>query len=555
MNIANRKWAIRKFQPFSEDIRDIEGQNFNARYFDRFFLIGTSKEDWTRIAKELQQKLTDEVIEEAIKELPPEGYDVTGEEIIATLKVRRDKLVEFAHLYYDVLAKEISIPGTLKDDFFEVIRNVDGSVEVNVYPRKKGKKKKSERYYHRVFYPEETKEIRLYGIEGNDEYIIKGEAKKSILVRIVAGFQKDKIEDKSNVSGLRKMTKIYDTEGKNKFELGSEARLKTMPEISAYDFDRKDFVHDKVAPAVSIGFNVNDGFYIGPGINVVKQGFKKAPYSQKHKLTANYAFGSEGFNIYYDFDYIDLIGKADLTGMLRINNPLIYQYFGAGNQIDVEDDDLEINSVRMNNYQFTPGLKFTSKSQSQSLTLVGQYQRATFDMVPVLDIDSWQLENQNFVGAGFNYTFSNKDHETYPSRGIELKANALWNTSVTDYNFEYVKLLCELRFYLPVSFMRKQTTFNVRTGVEHNVGDYAFFQASFLNGFSNFRGVQRNRFAGRTSSYTNADLRASLFKVRNYVAPFDVGILGHSDVARVFEDGENSDKWYFSYGGGVFLNI
>lgn len=37
MSIANRKWLIRKFQPFAEDVRDIAGLNFNARYFDRSF--------------------------------------------------------------------------------------------------------------------------------------------------------------------------------------------------------------------------------------------------------------------------------------------------------------------------------------------------------------------------------------------------------------------------------------------------------------------------------------------------------------------------------------
>ncbi|MGB1032580.1 MAG: hypothetical protein ACPGWM_08185, partial [Flavobacteriales bacterium] len=213
--IANRKWLLRKFQPFDDDVRDIYGLSFNARYFDRSFLIEATKEDWIKAAEHIRTKLTDEIIKESINQLPKEGFDLTGEEIIATLIARRDNLLAFANEAYGILAKEVSIPGTLKDDFFEVIRYDDGSVEVNVYPRKKGQKVKKKRFYHRIFNKEETDEIRLYGLEGNDEYKIEGKVKKSILVRIISGFQKDNIQDKSRVNGLKKMTIVYETKGKN----------------------------------------------------------------------------------------------------------------------------------------------------------------------------------------------------------------------------------------------------------------------------------------------------------------------------------------------------
>jgi hypothetical protein len=555
MNIANRKWAIRKFQPFSDDIRDLSGQNFNARYFDRSFLIEGSREDWIRIAKKMQENLTDAVIKNAINRFPAEGYKITGEEIVSTLKARRDKLVDFAQGYYEILAKGVSIPGTLEDDFFEVIRYDNGSVEVNVYPRKKGKKKKKARFYHRIFLKGETNEIRLYGIEGKDEYSISGKTKKSILVRVIAGFDKDHIEDKSEVRGLRKMTKVYDTEGKIEYAPSKETKLKQMTERKAYDFDRKDFTNNKLIPGVSIGSNPNDGFFIGPGFKFVKYGFKKQPYAQVHSLMANYAFGSDGLNLEYKFDFIDAIGNADLAGKLRINTPLVYQYFGAGNEPLNVNNDRDANKVRMNDYFFMPSLKFASESHSQIFNIGLTMERVSFDQSPTIELTPWKLEKQDFIGIGVDYTYQNKDDQNYPTRGLVFKVNAAWNNSVNNTNVDYLKLGTELSIYLPLRFMRKQTTFNFRTGIEHNIGEYAFFQANFLNGFTNFRGIQRNRFSGRTSSYNNAELRMSLFKVRNYVAPFDIGILAHADVARVWEDNEQSDKWYPSYGGGMFLNI
>ncbi|MFI5219940.1 MAG: hypothetical protein ACHQNT_10665, partial [Bacteroidia bacterium] len=44
--IAGRKWALRKFQDFKTDIRDVPGFNFNARNFDHAFLSELTREDW-----------------------------------------------------------------------------------------------------------------------------------------------------------------------------------------------------------------------------------------------------------------------------------------------------------------------------------------------------------------------------------------------------------------------------------------------------------------------------------------------------------------------------
>ena len=555
MWVANRKWVVRKFQPFSPDVRDMGGQNFNARYFDRSFLIGAEREDWIRIAEDLQAKMTDAVLEEAIKGFPPEGYDLTGEEIVETLKLRRDNLVKFAERFYEILAREVSIPGTLKDDLFVVDRKEDGTVEVSIYPLKKGEKDVEHRYFHRVFQPDETREIRLYGLEGEDQYEITGESKKSIMVRVVGGFDKDEYKDGSRVSGMRKLTKIYETDGKNSFEKGRETRVKTMPEPTAYDYDRKDFVYNMLSPVPSLGFNPNDGIYLGGGVKYVNHGFKKEPYKSSHTVKAHYAFGSEGVHFAYDYDFIDLIGKADISGKLRITTPLVFLYFGAGNEAEVVTTELAPYRVRMNHYQYQPAIRFANSTQTQSISIGANLERNAFEVPPLAPVDAWQLDPQNFLGANAEYVFQNKDDQIFPTRGLEFRAGALYNTSLGNDSVNYFKLRSELRLYLPINLWKKNLTLNLRSGVEHNIGDYAFYQASFLSGFSNFRGVQRNRFSGRTSTFHNAEIRASLLKVKNYVAPFDIGVLGHFDVARVWEDGENSDLWHRSYGGGVFLNI
>ena len=209
MNIANRKWLIRKFQHFEEDVRDIAGLNFNARYFDRYFLIEADAEVWNKQAQFLMERLTDEVIEAAAAKLPMNAFDVNGEELIQILKKRREKIGEFAKRHYKHLAKNVDVYGSMKDDYFNVKRLESGAVEVAIYPRKKGKKEIEKGFYSRTFYPMETKEIRLYGLDGEDEYEITGKSKNSIRVRVIASEEKDKLKDHSSVNAWSKQTVYY----------------------------------------------------------------------------------------------------------------------------------------------------------------------------------------------------------------------------------------------------------------------------------------------------------------------------------------------------------
>ena len=50
------------------------------------------------------------------------------------------------------------------------------------------------------------------------------------------------------------------------------------------------------------------------------------------------------------------------------------------------------------------------------------------------------------------------------------------------------------------------------------------------------------------------NLRFNLNRVKTSLIPFDIGIYGGFDYGRVWVDGEKSDTWNNSFGGGVFAN-
>ncbi|MCZ6780843.1 MAG: hypothetical protein O7C73_04285 [Nitrospirae bacterium] len=82
-----------------------------------------------------------------------------------------------------------------------------------------------------------------------------------------------------------------------------------------------------------------------------------------------------------------------------------------------------------------------------------------------------------------------------------------------------------------------------------------FYAASTLGGQTNLRGFRSTRFSGRSSFYTNAELRLEWFSLKGAYLPGRLGILGFIDNGRVWTDDESSDQWHQGYGGGLWYNV
>jgi hemolysin activation/secretion protein len=87
--------------------------------------------------------------------------------------------------------------------------------------------------------------------------------------------------------------------------------------------------------------------------------------------------------------------------------------------------------------------------------------------------------------------------------------------------------------------------------------DYAYFQAPTLGGFgptANLRGFRRERFSGGSAFYLNNDVRLRLIDFDKGSLPFTLGVLAGFDLGRVWVEGEASEKWHRSYGGGIWVS-
>ena len=210
LRLITRIGGFKELQSFDENVKSIKWYNYPAHGIDKRFTNALPLQVWIDSARALQSYLTDEVIEEAVKQMPPEIFAVSGRETIEKLKGRRSHLVVWATEYYYFLAKDVEIPGSNENEIFEVNRLSDSSTLVEVYRINKEGERKKKPVFSRTFLHNETRELRLYGIAGNDVFTIDGNTNKSITVRVIGGIGKDSLIDRSAVGGWGHKTKFYD---------------------------------------------------------------------------------------------------------------------------------------------------------------------------------------------------------------------------------------------------------------------------------------------------------------------------------------------------------
>jgi len=557
--ISSRKFALWINQGLDYEVDDMEALISQGRWLDRRFLNELDKEDWIRTAESMQTAFTDELISAAIHDMPPQIYAVRGEETVAKLKSRRDQLPAIAEEYYSIISKKVDIVGSDKREQFLVDRLNSDETEVKVWSlNKEGKKK--DKIYDRTFKHSETKEIRLYGLGGKDEFDVEGEAERGIKVRIVGGSGKDDIKEKSEVSSPGKHTLIYDTRSKNDIEFGTEARNRTsnIPERNAYNYYA--FNYNKFIPLAYFGFNSDEALVLGAGFKYTTHGFQKTPYATDHSLGARYATATNALELQYKGLYRSVFGKFDLNLNFIIRDPRYsHNYFGLGNETSQSTEDKDYNRVRIGQLHFLPEISRSFERSTFSAGVFYQHfnvedtEGRYISDIPANGLDPDIFNTQRFAGIRLRYEVDTRNNKVLPTRGTYWNTYSLFNYSLLENAHTYNQVATDLRFFL--SFKEPQRlVLAFRFGGAINIGDYEFFQAANVGGNSNLRGHRSNRYAGDASAYQNTELRFKLFNYSTYFAKGEFGILGFNDVGRVWLEGEDSNVWHHGYGGGLWLS-
>ena len=559
-NIASRDWAVPAVQGFDGTMRNVNTFMFSARYFDRSFLTKATREDWVAVAQEMQTRLTNDVIEKAIRQLPDSIYQLSGPTIVANLKSNRDALPSYAEKYYRFLAREVDVTGSDQPEYFQVERLDDEHTRVKIYALAEGGASTGNPLYERTFLTNETQEIRLYGYGGRDKLEVSGEVNKSPIVRLVGGEGEDVLIDHSRVSGFGRRTVVYDTPTGNDLQLDSESRNRTSPDSLVNNYNREAFRYKYVGPLLPWAYNPDDGLFLGAGVEIRQPGFRKAPWAMIHRLQANVALGTGAYSFRYAGDFNHITGKLDLLVRADVQAPnYVRNFFGFGNETSFDKNvGIRYYRVRYNNVAFQALLR--RRLGPHQFYAGPIYQRVRVERTPGRFIEQMaeangllntMFEPKHYAGVKAGYIVDTRNNDWRPTKGV------IWSTDYTGMRGmnsqapNLSQLISEVSGFWTPS-ISPGITLAARVGGTLNFSDYEFYQAATLGGLSNLRGYRRTRFAGENSVYNNLEFRAYLGTLNTMLVSAKIGVLGFHDVGRVWIDNENSNTWHNGYGGGLW---
>ncbi len=543
--------AADHLQSFEAKIKDINTFNFPARNLDRRMANEVTLRQWISQAKELQQLLTDAVIESSIRQMPPEVFPISGNEIISILQSRRDHLEEYAIEYYHFLAREVDIPGSMDKELFEVKRLDDNTTVVNLYKIGKEGNPQKTPFYSRTFYHTETKEIRLYGLNAEDKYEVSGKVNKGIKVRLIGGPAKDEYHDVSAVKGMSHKTVIYDNPG-NIITSDHETRVHLSKEPAINNWNYSAFRYNKKGFKPLLFYSNEDYIFAGLQYGMTHYKWRKYPYASKQKLNVKYSITEKAFSSTYEGKFVNVIGKWDYDLYANYDFIRWYNYYGIGNESKKLTNDRPFNRLRTTELMLKTGIS-RKLGRYHTIRLSGFYQTvkvkndSAFDK-GLLPVYNNMYATRHFAGAELAWSFQMVNDSLLPTRGFGLSATVTYTDNLQNKN-NFMRYSGDLQVYLPFT---KTLGLAIRGGGATLSGSPEFYQYNSIGGGPSLRGFRRTRFYGKTTIYDQNELRW-IKEVRSYIYNGKFGLAALYDIGRVWMPGESSNTWHAGYGGAIIL--
>ncbi|MBE2218984.1 MAG: BamA/TamA family outer membrane protein [Ignavibacteria bacterium] len=580
---------------FGEDYPKMRYMTWSGRYLDQRFLTFLSKSSWDDVTAEVISKITNDVIEKAVKNLPPEVYHKARKELTEKLKSRRDQLMAASNEYYELVNSVVDIYTTDKDDFVRIGFNVDRNVVlpgsnkayetlITVFRSAADSGKSKEEITRQKYFDNTiTCEIRIYLQDGDDRLLVSGKPEDAPVIRVIGGDGKDLVINKSDETiyfyddGKKSRTEGNVSTDKNKFKYTYEKPLKELKKnkktLSKEDKDKLEekignLRYDPVMPPDKFGntffypivnYSPDIGIFAGGNYSYYKYGFRMNPYLYKLGLSVGYAPKKEGITgLYVDInnDFRGLLRNTSLSFQFRKSGIEVNNYFGQGNQ-SIRNDSLadeEYYKVEHEELFISPSITFPVNDRIK--TTVGaivkyfnvrnEDERRSYN-----DMKPYGGDKLSMLGALGNITIDGRDYDKAPFNGYYGSVEGSIYPKVFNTIEQFGKVSGDLRGYMGY---KERISLGLRIRGEKVFGNYPFFESAFLGGSKLLRGFASERFAGDASVLASAELGLTLFKM-NLLLPETIGLFGFIETGRVFLENEDSKKWHASYGGGLYMFV
>jgi hypothetical protein len=536
-------------QNFGHLVKDITVLNMEAKNIDRFFSNAMTRSDWEYAAKSLQQTLTDSVIEASVQQLPPEVYAMKGKALIEKLKSRRAQLPKFANKYYLFLAKQVEVTGTRQKEYFEVSTNSNGDMVVAVFRTHNSGQKDSTPYYQRIFKPDETKEIRLFGMDGKDVYQVKNYS-KNMTVRLIGGPGRDSIIQAGRT------IHVYDN-GKNEFQTAS-AQMHLSNDSLVHKWYYKWFRYNKNGFSPMLYYNSADRLYVGLNYRYRKQAWRYDPYKFEHVISANYSILQNAMSFTWSAVYPKAIGNWDLLMQAGYDAIRWTNFYGTGNESQFLVKDMNYNRMRSQEWFGNTGIQRAFGKSTIGITAYYQRVRNKHDsdrfVAKVIYPEKHDVfETNQYGGLQVRYTYVSVNDSIVPTKGFTFLTEG---DVIRNFNQEqwFQRLEGKLQAYFPLtrhlSLSMRLGGITVFNNDVLNTGQY--LQHAIIGGARTIRGYRRERFWGQTAVYNSNELRF-ITNLNTRIIKGRIGLVGFFDQGRVWMPGEKSDKIHIGYGPGLLI--
>jgi hypothetical protein len=540
----------------------LEGPLQNSFEVDRWLLSDLDAAEWEKVAKDLQGQLTDDVIDHALRQMPPQWYAIDGKDTQAALVERRAGLVGYILRIYRYYAKEVDVHATDQAERVTLARGNDDSMEITIALAEGS----AAPWYRRRFLADETGEVRVYLHGGNDRVTRTGPAGGKVQVRVIAGGGQDVVDD-SKSGG----TDVWQDKGAVEVERGpgTDVRGQTWtnpaPVKGAPWLEPRSFGHWTVGNAV-LSYHPDIELVLGYGFTRTTWGFRTQPALKIQSLRAAITTGAGSGKVEYSGTFRRVGSGLSFRLETFASDIEQFNFFGYGNDSTGEPTEKDYRAEQTVLFA-RPTVRFDlgrrleaflgpevrySDSSTAVNTILGStapYGIGYFTQAAVrggLHFDSRQRPE---TWSSLNITESvTGSPATEQVTGVNVQASGFYAPSAWDVTDPYGGVDGVLAAYAG----SPRVHLAARLGGRRIWGDAPWFEAASIGGW-NDRGYRSHRFIGNSSLFGSLSLRGWLGRLPIPLLPTRVGLVAFTDTGRVWLENESSDTWHTSYGGGVLL--
>ena len=543
-------WLVRPFEPrllqFRKDYPGSFGLTTQGWPIHRWFLAELDRSDWIEMANELSNRITDDVIDEAVSLMPEEYKKLSAAKLAGILKARRDKLPKIAERIYRFMSTEVDVQATNESERFELRNLGNGQLEVSV-ARDNGEAP----YFKRQLSAKDTKSVRVYLGGGQNTLVCHDLNRSPIDIDIIGSAANDAFQGCERADFRFSETEEIE---KRKTELRiapNPADKIGLPSLNVPpESERPRDWGTAIVPNYIGRASSEEGLVLGGGFTLTKFAFGKNPFSQRHTFTGGVSVTRGEVEAGYAGVYQPWNPKLQFSLDASVSTITQADFFGFGNDTsdDGDSDRFETDQTRATitpglNYVVTPALQLFSGIRLNYNSIDDDEDTLLTELAPL------GVGDFGWLGLFGGLDYDTRDRTVLSSSGVHFRLEGSHSPSVWDVDDSFTSFEGELAGFFDVG---ARSLLALRVGGRHVAGDFPFQEAAYIGGNENVRGLDTDRFAGDASVFGNLELRHILGEASAYVARAEYGVFAFADVGRVFLDEEDDEDDVHPSGGAGF---